>query len=165
MTPRDTENLNPYGAQNHPLPPMKEEKPIPEPVEVRGRGGFFDCLFAAHRPLFLYTLLTLAYLVSAYHQNVLACIIFGIASLGALADTAQRMENYRTLLVEKRTFARVHLLRGLKSSWCGRGVLEHYDNGYKEALHKSGYRWWHIFPDDAPKVFITRQFWRDAIGI
>lgn len=54
----------------------------------------------------------------------------------------------------------------MRQSWCSRGVAIYLWGDHARRLYESlGYRWYHILPDGAPRVFLRVSFWKHVIGI
>lgn len=51
-----------------------------------------------------------------------------------------------------------------RSSWCSRGVAEALWSSATRIFYKNkGYRWWHILPDGAPRIFFDLDFWKAVL--
>lgn len=57
FTPRDPENMDPYGAQNHPLPNREEEGTDVTEMDDSLRDGYFDEVHPSYPPYPLIPLL------------------------------------------------------------------------------------------------------------
>lgn len=54
----------------------------------------------------------------------------------------------------------------MRGSWCSRGVAIYLWGDRAKSLYDSlGYRWYHILPDGAPRVFLRWSFWKHVIGV
>ena len=128
----------------------------------------FKHIYAARRPLYLYVV---CLLITIYSPLLWLKLLALVGQIGFLLDHIKRWED--SVLLEKIIsmkspcgIAKWNVInRRLRSSWCGRGVLETHVPIKKQHHYYRGYRWWHILPDGAPWVFLKKDFWKSSIGI
>lgn len=88
--------------------------------------------------------------------------IFFLGVVVMTLDCTARYETYFRLRGHQWQPGLAYQMRG---SWCSRGVAEYiWRERAKSLYHTLGYRWYHVFPDGAPRVFFRTSFWKHVIG-
>ena len=96
----------------------------------------------------------------------LASWVHPIFFVGTLIMTLDIIARYRDYLwLRGHVFSR-GIAYQMRGSWCSRGVAECiWGRRAREFYHNLGYRWYHILPDGAPKIFLNPKFWVHVFGL
>ena len=101
-------------------------------------------------------------LLLALVSSVILHWVFFFATFIMYLDIRARYKDYLRI---KDTRFTVAMAYRLGHSWCGRGVcLYVWPKEAKELYDALGYRWYHVFPDGFPRVFLSIPFWKSVIG-
>lgn len=89
--------------------------------------------------------------------------IFYIGVALMILDVRARYKDYLRL---KDTKFDTKIAEKFGRSWCGRGVCEYiWVEEAENYFYSKGYRWYHIFPDGFPGVFLRLDFWKSVVGV
>lgn len=98
---------------------------------------------------------------------VLASQVHLLFYIGTIIMTLDMVARYRDYLWLRRCgqFQR-GIAYHMRGSWCSRGVVECvWGHKARDFYRILGYRWYHILPDDFPKVFLNPKFWVHVFGL